>query len=92
MTTATSPDKSNRFIENGQDSAVGLPAGEGKSAFRRLQRPGSSSRLPRMLALPKPEVICTHESDLDGFVSGLLLKRLAQKLFTPDASGSLSQP
>lgn len=37
-----------------------------------------------MLALPKPEVICTHESDLDGFVSGLLLKRLAQKLFEAD--------
>lgn len=37
-----------------------------------------------MLALPKPEVICTHESDLDGFVSGLLLKRLARKLFDCD--------
>lgn len=37
-----------------------------------------------MLSLPKPEVICTHESDLDGFVSGLLLKRLAQKLFDFD--------
>jgi oligoribonuclease NrnB/cAMP/cGMP phosphodiesterase (DHH superfamily) len=37
-----------------------------------------------MLALPKPEVICTHESDLDGFVSGLLLKRLAQKMFDLD--------
>ena len=34
-----------------------------------------------MFSLPKPEVIITHESDLDGFVSGLLLKRLAQKLF-----------
>lgn len=37
-----------------------------------------------MLALPNPEVICTHESDLDGFVSGLLLKRLARKLFDCD--------
>lgn len=37
-----------------------------------------------MLALPNPEVICTHESDLDGFVSGLLLKRLARKLFDSD--------
>lgn len=37
-----------------------------------------------MLALTKPEVICTHESDLDGFVSGLLLKRLARKLFDSD--------
>jgi len=34
-----------------------------------------------MVALPRPEVICTHESDLDGFVSGLLLQRLAEKLF-----------
>jgi oligoribonuclease NrnB/cAMP/cGMP phosphodiesterase (DHH superfamily) len=37
-----------------------------------------------MLALPKPEVICTHESDLDGFISGLLLKRLAQAMFNTD--------
>ena len=34
-----------------------------------------------MLSLPKPEVILTHESDLDGFVGGLLLQRLARKLF-----------
>lgn len=34
-----------------------------------------------MISLPKPEVILTHESDLDGLVSGLLLRRLAQKLF-----------
>jgi oligoribonuclease NrnB/cAMP/cGMP phosphodiesterase (DHH superfamily) len=34
-----------------------------------------------MLTLPKPEVIITHESDLDGFVAGLLLQRLAQKLY-----------
>jgi hypothetical protein len=34
------------------------------------------------MALPlKPEVILTHESDLDGFVSGLLLQRLARKLY-----------
>src|SRR5262245_56908597 len=33
-----------------------------------------------MSSLPKPEVICTHESDLDGLVSGLLLQRLARKL------------
>src|SRR5579871_3418412 len=37
-----------------------------------------------MLVLPKPEVICTHESDLDGFVSGLLLQRLARKLFNEE--------
>jgi oligoribonuclease NrnB/cAMP/cGMP phosphodiesterase (DHH superfamily) len=29
----------------------------------------------------QPEVILTHESDLDGFVSGLLLQRLAKRLF-----------
>lgn len=34
-----------------------------------------------MESLPRPEVILTHESDLDGFVSGLLLQRLARKLF-----------
>ena len=34
-----------------------------------------------MLSLPKPEVILTHESDLDGLVAGLLLQRLARVLF-----------
>ena len=34
-----------------------------------------------MVDFPKPEVICTHESDLDGLISGLLLQRLALKLF-----------
>ena len=34
--------------------------------------------------LPKPDVIITHESDLDGLLSGLLLKRLARKLFDAD--------
>jgi oligoribonuclease NrnB/cAMP/cGMP phosphodiesterase (DHH superfamily) len=34
--------------------------------------------------LPRPEVILTHESDLDGFVSGLLLQRLAKRLFDTD--------
>ena len=34
-----------------------------------------------MLDLPRPEVILTHESDLDGLISGVLLQRLAQKLF-----------
>jgi hypothetical protein len=37
-----------------------------------------------MEALPKPEVILTHESDLDGLVAGLLLQRLARKLFDTD--------
>jgi hypothetical protein len=31
--------------------------------------------------LTKPDVIYTHESDLDGLVSGLLLQNLAEKLF-----------
>lgn len=34
-----------------------------------------------MNSLPKPEAIFTHESDLDGFVSGILLQRLAFRLF-----------
>jgi hypothetical protein len=34
-----------------------------------------------MHSLPKPEAIYTHDSDLDGLVAGVLLARLAQKLF-----------
>ena len=34
-----------------------------------------------MIALPKPDVILTHESDLDGLLSGVLLTRLARHLF-----------
>ncbi|MGD0351849.1 MAG: DHHA1 domain-containing protein [Verrucomicrobiota bacterium] len=34
-----------------------------------------------MTDLTKPEVIITHESDLDGFLAGVLLQRLAKKLF-----------
>jgi hypothetical protein len=34
--------------------------------------------------LPRPDVIFTHESDLDGFLSGILLQRLARKLFNTD--------
>jgi hypothetical protein len=37
-----------------------------------------------MDALPKPNVILTHESDLDGFVAGLLLQRLSKHLFGID--------
>jgi oligoribonuclease NrnB/cAMP/cGMP phosphodiesterase (DHH superfamily) len=33
------------------------------------------------VALTRPEVIYTHESDLDGLVSGLLLQGLAERLF-----------
>lgn len=35
-------------------------------------------------SLPKPDVILTHESDLDGLVAGVLLQRLARKLFDTD--------
>ncbi len=34
-----------------------------------------------MHPLLKPDIILTHESDLDGFVAGLLLQRLAKRLF-----------
>ena len=34
-----------------------------------------------MIDLPRPEVILTHESDLDGLVAGLLLQRLARHLY-----------
>jgi hypothetical protein len=34
--------------------------------------------------LPQPEVILTHESDLDGLVAGVLLQRLAKNLFRAD--------
>lgn len=37
-----------------------------------------------MRDLPHPEVIFTHESDLDGLLSGVLLQRLAKKLFNTD--------
>ncbi len=35
-------------------------------------------------SFPKPDVIITHESDLDGLVAGVLLQRLARKLFNTD--------
>src|SRR5580692_9065592 len=37
-----------------------------------------------MRDLSQPEVIFTHESDLDGLLSGELLQRLAKKLFGKD--------
>src|SRR5579859_3448021 len=37
-----------------------------------------------MNSLPRPEVILTHESDLDGLVAGVLLQRLARKLFNTE--------
>ena len=33
------------------------------------------------MPLPKPDIIITHESDLDGFVAGILLQKLAKRLF-----------
>ncbi len=35
-------------------------------------------------SLPKPDVIITHESDLDGLISGILLQRLARKIYNAD--------
>ena len=35
-------------------------------------------------SLPRPEVILTHESDLDGLIAGVLLKRLAKSLFNTE--------
>jgi oligoribonuclease NrnB/cAMP/cGMP phosphodiesterase (DHH superfamily) len=37
-----------------------------------------------IVSLPRPEVIITHESDLDGLVAGVLLQRLARKLYNAD--------
>jgi hypothetical protein len=37
-----------------------------------------------MISLPRPQVIFTHESDLDGLVSGVLLQRLAKRLFNDE--------
>ena len=35
-------------------------------------------------SLSRPDVIITHESDLDGLISGVLLQRLAKSLFSSD--------
>lgn len=35
-------------------------------------------------SFPRPDIIITHESDLDGLVAGVLLQRLARKLFNTD--------
>jgi len=37
-----------------------------------------------MMELPKPDVIFTHESDLDGLVAGLMLQKLAKHLYHRD--------
>lgn len=46
---------------------------------------GGSGKIGGVSGLVQPEIILTHESDLDGFVSGLLLQRLAKRLFGADA-------
>lgn len=38
------------------------------------------------MSLPRPSVILTHESDLDGLLSGLLLVRLARALFSAEVT------
>lgn len=38
------------------------------------------------MSLPRPSVILTHESDLDGLLSGLLLVRLARHLFSTEVT------
>ena len=35
-------------------------------------------------SFPRPDVIITHESDLDGLIAGVLLQRLARQLFQAD--------
>src|SRR5437764_5699791 len=50
-----------------------IPCSPGRRNWRSLDA--------MMQSLPRPEVIITHESDLDGLVSGVLLQRLAEKLF-----------
>ena len=42
---------------------------------------GTGGKFSDVKILPRPEVILTHESDLDGLVAGLLLQRLAKHLF-----------
>ena len=46
-----------------------------------LATPAHLKYLANMMELTKPEVIITHESDLDGFVAGALLSKLAKKVF-----------
>ncbi len=58
--------------------------GEKEKAENDWRHGTNSARLNPMSEFPKPEVIITHESDLDGFVSGHLLQRLARKLFDTD--------
>src|SRR5437867_1032797 len=45
---------------------------------------GSGRFFAMTRTFPRPEVIITHESDLDGLVAGVLLQWLARKLFNSD--------
>jgi oligoribonuclease NrnB/cAMP/cGMP phosphodiesterase (DHH superfamily) len=46
--------------------------------------PISSNLAAMTIPLPRPDIIITHESDLDGLVAGVLLQRLARHLFNTD--------
>lgn len=46
-----------------------------------VKPPSGELVLADMRHAPKPQVIFTHESDLDGLVAGVLLQRLAKKLY-----------
>ena len=73
-----------------------MVAGNGRISKRILRPRSGNAEFParharpvelfflRMTPLPKPEVIITHESDLDGLLSGALLQRLAKHLFGTD--------
>src|SRR5512135_1920258 len=39
---------------------------------------------PMTNSLPRPDVIITHESDLDGLIAGVLLQRLARRMFNAE--------
>ena len=58
--------------------------GNGNATAISVTGPPFSSMVEGVQILPKPDVILTHESDLDGLVSGVLLQRLARKLFDID--------
>jgi hypothetical protein len=44
----------------------------------------SVTLLVMSVSLPRPEIILTHESDLDGLIAGVLLQRLARALYDID--------
>ena len=75
-------------MELGRLLQLQIQAMPGHAALLHSHSSGFPARVklfsPHMVSLPKPEVILTHESDLDGLMSGLLLKRLARKLFDKD--------